>query len=197
LKNLNELLPDWPKKVLETLYFWLIKPFEVIPRIGLQFLVFILITILSGHFGVVAAFFASRSDVEASNFLGGQFQNGVLYNLAIAFLVSAVVPIWLEPIDRENPSFRGVKQFVLACSFLVVCLSLILLTSAANRSVTVVNLAFQLVFYVTSLYLTTYLFVLQYLHLYQGDFAMLETMRRDALRSMPSSASEDSRGIPS
>jgi hypothetical protein len=176
-------------------YFWLFRPFKIISVIKFQFLIFCVFTLVGGHFGIVASFFASRSEVEAWNFLGGQFQSGVFYNLAIAFLFSAIVPIWLEPIDKESPSFPGVKQFALAFSFLVICFSLILLATAGNRSASTANLAFQVLFYIVSVYLTIYLFILQYLHQFKEDFAEMDNQRRDQLAAASPAAISDDRGI--
>jgi len=175
--------------------FWLFRPFKIISSIKFQFLIFSMFTLIGGHLGVVASFFANRSDLESVNFLGGQFQSGVFYNLAIAFLVSAIVPIWLEPIDRESPSFPGVKQFALAFSFLVICICLILLATAGNRSVSTVNLGSQLLFYIVSVYLTIYLFILQYLHQFKEDFAEMDNQRRDQLATSSSGETSDDRGI--
>jgi hypothetical protein len=176
-------------------YFWLFRPFKIISSIRFQFLIFSMFTLIGGHLGVVASYFANRSDIESANFLGGQFQSGVFYNLAIAFLVSAIVPIWLEPIDRESTSFPGVKQFALAFSVLVICICLILLATAGNRSISTVNLVSQILFYIVAVYLTIYLFILQYLHQFKEDFAEMDNQRRDQLATSSPAETTDNRGI--
>jgi hypothetical protein len=194
MKGGLQALKEFLDFFLEGVYFWFFRPFKIISIIKFQFLIFCVFTLVGGHFGIVASFFASRTEVEAWNFLGGQFQSGVFYNLAIAFLFSAIVPIWLEPIDK-NPSFPGVKQFALALSFLVICFCLILLATAGNRSVSSANLVFQVLFYIVSVYLTVYLFILQYLHRFKEDFAEMDNERRDQLANSSPAAISDNRGI--
>lgn len=176
-------------------YFWLFRPFKIISYIKFQFLIFSVFTLIGGHLGIVASYFANRSAIESANFLGGQFQSGVFYNLAIAFLVSAIVPIWLQPIDRESTSFPGVKQFALAFSVLVICICLILLATAGNRAISTVNLVSQILFYIVAVYLTIYLFILQYLHQFKEDFAEMDNLRRDQLANSSSAETADNRGI--
>lgn len=176
---------------------WAFKPFTIIPKIGHEFIVFFALTLVCGHIGIIVGGLLKALSTGLWQFLVTQFQAGVLFNMAIAFIVSAITPVFLEMQEKPDEPFRKMKIAALSISvvFCFFCLALLFNSDRLGDGAT--SIILQAVFYLISLYLTTYLFLLQYLKRDYENFAQYDDKNRSSIVNDASSSLVDSRGVRS
>ena len=175
---------------------FILKPFTIIPKIKYNFLVFILIIILGGHFGIVTSLLRDLGNANSSTFFQRQFSSGVFFNMAIAFLVSAICPVLIEFIDDKNIKFRGLKLTAFAFSFVIIIISIIFLATIDTDNTSLI-LPIQAIFYLVSLLSTSYLFILPYLKYDYDNFIEYDDAKRGELSKVAKDIHSDNRGVKS
>jgi hypothetical protein len=170
------------------------KPFTIIPKIKHEFIIFLVLTILIGHIGIIVALFARESTIPFKTFLSDQMDNGVFFNMAIAFLVGGIFPILIDFIINTENHFRGLKMssVAIAIMFIIYCVAFL---ASPVSSIIKQSMLLQFILYLVSLVLTIYLFLLTYLNQFREAYNMLDDRQRDDLANKPLSSVTDSRGI--
>jgi hypothetical protein len=172
----------------------MLKPFTIIPKIKHEFIIFIVITILLGHIGIIVAMFARDIDITFINFLTYQMNNGVFFNMAIAFLVGGIFPVLIDFANNFDNHFRGLKMSTVAIAILFIIYCVAFLASPVN-SIIKQSMIVQFIMYLVSLIIAIYLFLLTYIDEFRETFNMLDDRKRNELASRPISPIIDDRGI--
>jgi len=196
--KLNLSSKGWPMNISKCVkpITFILKPFTIIPKIKYNFLVFILIIILGGHFGIVTSLLRDLGNANSSTFFQRQFSSGVFFNMAIAFLVSAICPVLIEFIDDKNIKFRGLKLTAFAFSFVIIIISIIFLATIDTDNTSLI-LPIQAIFYLVSLLSTSYLFILPYLKYDYDNFIEYDDAKRGELSKVAKDIHSDNRGVKS
>jgi hypothetical protein len=170
------------------------RPFRIVPRIKYPFLIFLSLVFAIGHLGIIAAYLVQREKVNLDDYLLDCLKNGVLYNMGISFLATAIHPVIVEFLETRENRFRGLKLSVSVISFVVLVFYVLLFATSLGKT-DALSVFLQVLSYLTSLFLTIYLFLTYYLDQDYDTFADMDDERRDALAVAGSRSETDSRGV--
>ena len=169
------------------------KTLKIIPKIRYEFLIYLVLVLFFGHFGVIFGYLLNTSRTTLQAYVRGMFSNGVLYNMGISLIAGAIYPL-LSILILDRAKFRGFRLLRVTLAFVILCFYTALFSVNLNTA-SVFAIIVQVFCYVAALVLTVYFFLYQFLERDYQNFAHLDDQKRDELSAKSSSVASDERGV--
>jgi hypothetical protein len=94
----------------------LFRIIKIIPKIKYEFLIFTILKLFFGHFGIIFGYLLNKNKIQLGSYTINIFANGVLYNMGITLIASAIYPIIISLIENRT-KFRGYRLLGITITF--------------------------------------------------------------------------------
>lgn len=191
----------------------IIKPFKIIKQIQPVFLLFIIISIIIGQIGIIGSITlgATETNLSLKELLIYNLEAGNLYTFSIALLATSFSQYFVDFLIEEEVFFKKFKILLAVISIAIIIFmtlfyavhqlhsleSSLLKTTTTKAPTYPESLLLdktQIIFYIISTFLSTYMFCVNFLNLDPESYIDIDDQNLLKLKKSTKSVGTDSQG---